>query len=292
MHFLDLKAQAPVFPNRCLECGKSPTAYYTMRAYAGLDLLFRRIQHCVEAKVPACDKCKERKLRGRFWWLALWAFLVLVVWASNGLVLFLYKERNATLEGLGDGVLCVTLCLSLCVTWWARNRASRWYHRWFSPVWFVSYGLTSRIARYGFRDERTRTEVGVLAKVLDPRVLAVDGGYRNHAAPVPVPFTPVAPKEKPAWWAVAALVGSPALFAYMALDRYHTIEEAERHNRSFSVHPVEHLLYKVGGKEAIAGFWLLVSVACLAGAGVIAWALIKAYVDGRRARAALAGKPR
>ena len=78
------------------------------------------------------------------------------------------------------------------VLWWARNREDRLYHRWFSPAWVVSFDTTSGIARIGLHDARTRREVGVLSGVLDASEGAGEAGYREHAAPVPAPFSPPA----------------------------------------------------------------------------------------------------
>jgi hypothetical protein len=197
METLDLDARAVTLPARCLECGATPTAFYTLEAKDMVDYLVVAHGVCEEIKVPLCARCDRRKTWGRIGWFTL---IVGAIVAACGVVAgFTSALDDPDVARVG---LVAIMPFSLGVLWWGRNREDRVYHRWFSPVWVIAFDKASVVARLGFREARTRREVGVLSGVLDAGELAGQVGYRAHA-PLPVPYEP---RGRPfPWWGFLVL---------------------------------------------------------------------------------------
>jgi hypothetical protein len=269
MQSLDLDPSRVLFPHRCLRCGAAPTGSYTLTADAGFDVLVFAVKKPIPMQVPLCEPCSRRQTLGRVAWVVsvvagIFAFFVAIIYASVAA-----REAGAPLP---PSAVAASFLAGFGALWWLRNREDRLYHRLFSPVWLVSFrsvaapGGRERVARLGFREERTAREVGVLSGVLDQSQLDVEGSYREHAAPVPPAFSP--PPEAARWW-VGFLVG----LALMAVGvwKYLALVEAERTGKSVSLHSLLWLLYQVGGKGGVLGGCIALGLLACAGSGRAAW---------------------
>ena len=227
---------------------------YSLAAQDGLDLLVFALRTHVDVEVPLCASCGRRKTRGRVAWFAAILGIFFAACGVVPLVEALFPGAGPEVAGVGMAVL---LPAGLGGRWWARNLEDRLYHRWFCPAWIVAFDKTTMIARVGFRDARTRRDVGVLSGVLEAGEGLGEAGYREHAAPVPAPFSPPARPLPLPWWSsvllgLGAMGGGPAESLGL-LGR-----------RSGSLRTLNDLLDWLGGRAAVFVFWVAVGLAFVA----------------------------
>lgn len=254
MNTLVVRPEEVCFPDRCARCGASAARATTAELWRGVDLLVFAWGRSCEIEVPACDRCWARRLWGRaLWMVGLLGALVGVIVAAG------FASRGAPAVIAPLALLLVPALLFL------RRYERPLYDRFFAAVAIRGWDERAGTVELAFRERRLRDDVAVLSGLEAPPP-PTSQGYRDAVVHEPPPAWRGASPRGVAWWIPVVLgIG----FVVAGFAEWAQFDKAERLGRAVRDHVLVILLYDLGGKYTVLGFFVVFGLG-FAAVGIIA----------------------